>query len=479
MLSYRLILGLVLLFSITELWAARDRPNIVLIMTDNHGAWTLGCYGNRDIRTPNIDRLAAEGTLFEEAYSSNPVCSPTRATWLTGLMPSQHGVHCFLRAGEWQMPPSEKSMLEELKSLPEVLKGEGYRCGLVGKWHLGKSLHPQEGLLDYWVTKPHGGSSTFYGAEVIEDGKVRKEPGYTTDFWTDHALKFLDQYHKEPFFLFLSYNGPYALSKLLLRDGKNRHASYYADKELPSFPREPMHPWQYHNKDYLNNPTSIRRVATEVSGVDDGVGRVMEHLTNLGLVENTLVIFTADQGWQGGQQGIWGMGDHTKPVHAYDGTMHIPLIFWRPGNVPPGVRRKEMVSNYDFFPTMLGYLGLERRGWGVNTPGHDFSPILKGRPVKWENKVYYEFESVRAVRTRDWKFIDRYGKGPDELYNLRRDPQERTNVVDDAFTVITREKLREDLADCFRTYSEKEYNLWQGGGSKVKLYTPEDFGREP
>jgi len=160
---------LILLLSV-ELWADAKRPNLVLIMTDNHGAWTLGCYGNPDIRTPNIDRLASQGTLFTRAFASNPVCSPTRATFLTGLVPSQHGVHCFLRAGRLQVGPEARCTLDEITSLPEVLRDAGYRCGLAGKWHLGSNLTPQEGFDDYWVTMPHGGTSTFYDAQIIQDG---------------------------------------------------------------------------------------------------------------------------------------------------------------------------------------------------------------------------------------------------------------------------------------------------------------------
>ncbi len=172
--------------------AAAERPNVVLIMTDNHGAWTLGCYGNKDIRTPNIDKLAEEGTLFDNAFASNPVCSPTRATTLTGLIPSQHGVHCFLRGGRLQTGPDARNTLDEFTSIPEVLKREGYRCGLVGKWHLGGNATPQEGMDDYWITMPHGGTSTFYDAKIIEDGKQRTEPEYLTDFWTKHAVKFIN-----------------------------------------------------------------------------------------------------------------------------------------------------------------------------------------------------------------------------------------------------------------------------------------------
>src|SRR5262249_36108018 len=156
--------------------------------------------------------------------------------------------------------------IREFRTLPKVLAEAGYVCGLSGKWHLGGNEKPQEGF-SYWITMPHGHTTTFYDAEVIEDGKVRKEPTYLTHFWTDHGIQFIERTREKPFFLFLAYNGPYGLGQSLLKPARNRHAAYYADKELPSFPREMMHSWLFNNKEYLNNVQAIRRVAAEVSGV--------------------------------------------------------------------------------------------------------------------------------------------------------------------------------------------------------------------
>jgi arylsulfatase A-like enzyme len=130
-----------------------DHPNVILILTDNHGPWTLGCYGSPEIRTPHIDRLAEEGTLFERAYANNAVCSPTRATYMTGLMPCQHGVHRYLGAGGAQIGPRAYCTISEFRTLPKILHEAGYVCGLSGKWHLGGNMQPQEGF-EYWITKP-------------------------------------------------------------------------------------------------------------------------------------------------------------------------------------------------------------------------------------------------------------------------------------------------------------------------------------
>ncbi len=463
---------------------AIDRPNVVLIMTDNHGAWTLGCYGNQDIRTPNIDALASQGMLMTRAFASNPVCSPTRATFLTGLIPSQHGVHCFLAGGGLQTGPEARSTLDQVTSLPEVLSGAGYSCGLVGKWHLGGNLHSQEGFNDYWVTMPHGGTSTFYGAQVIENGQIREEPQYLTDFWTEHAVNFISNNapSDKPFFLFLAYNGPYSLSRLLLREGRNRHATYYADKELLSFPREPTHPWQMHNRDFSNNATSIRRVATEVSGIDDGVGTVMSALRQHGLDDNTIVVFVADQGWVGGHGGFFGMGDHTRPVTARDGMMRIPMIWRFPKKILAGSVSDAMVTNYDFMPTLLNVLGLgDKMPEQPKSPGQDFSRLLlndsslaDNSSIDSDQPVYYEFEGLRCIRTPNWKYIHRHANGPHELYNLANDPDEFDNLVDRAEHQTTRDKLKLQLDNFFNEYAVPKYDMWRGGGSQARTHVGVD-----
>jgi arylsulfatase A-like enzyme len=445
---------------------AQDRPpNVVLIMTDNHGAWTLGCYGNRDIRTPHIDRLAGDGVRYTRCFSSNAVCSPTRATFLTGLLPSQHGVHCYLGANEHQMGPGAKSQIGEFRSLPKILSDAGYVCGLSGKWHLGGNLTPQDGFTS-WITMPAGHTTTFHGAPVIENGAVRKEPQHLTDLWTDRAVRFVEENRARPFFLFLAYNGPYGLGESLADGGRNRHTDHYADKELPSFPRQPAHPWLHNNKQFLSNPKAIRRYASEVSAVDDGVGRVLEKLRDLGLEKDTVVVFTADQGWAGGQHGIWGMGDHTRPLTAFDEELQIPMIWRHPGRIPAGKTSDALISNYDFLPTLVSYLGLKDR---TASPGRDFSPGQGGATMPGKEEVFYEFENTRAIRTPDWKLIvRRFPKGPDELYDLKADPGETRNLVDDPAHAATRDALLGRLEPFFDRVADPQYDLWRGGKSKVR-----------
>jgi arylsulfatase A-like enzyme len=446
-------------------------PNVVLIMTDNQASWTLGCYGNPEIRTPHIDRLAREGVLFSRCFSSNAVCSPTRATYLTGLLPSQHGVHCYLRANEAQIGPDAYNVIEEFTTLPQILAERGYVCGLTGKWHLGGNEKPQEGFT-YWVTKPDGHTSTFYGAEVIEDGRIRQEPTYLTDFWTNHGIRFIEQNRDRPFFLFLAYNGPYGLGASLQRPARNRHGAYYADKALKSFPREPAHPWLKQNHQFLGDLTAIRRYAAEVSGIDDGVGRILGTLDRLALTRDTLVVFTADQGLCAGQHGLWGMSDHGRPLNTYDETCHIPLVFCHPDAIAAGRKSDLMVSNYDFLRTILSYLGLrDRIPAKPQGPGRDYSPVLHGRTPEWENVTFFEIENTRMIRTPEWKYTRRFPEGPDELYDLRSDPGERTNLIDRAEHANTRSRLAARLEAFFVRYAEPKYDLWHGGGSKTLLLT--------
>lgn len=467
------LLTSVLLFALLLDAAAAVRPvNLVFILTDNQGAWTLGCYGNPDIRTPNIDRLAAEGIRFTRALSSNPVCSPTRATFLTGLIPSQHGVHSFLDP-QYMMGPKAYNTLQEFTSLGEVLRDAGYTCGLSGKWHLGANLTPSEGF-GFWVTKPDGHTREFYDQGVIEDGKVRKEAGYTTDLWTRKGIRFIEQNKDRPFFLYLAYNGPYSLGNLMLNPARNRHADYYRGKHFSSFPVDAMHPWQHANKQFHNRQVAMERVAAETSGVDDGVGEIMATLKRLGLDGHTLVAYAADQGWMGGQNGMWGMGDHFRPIGAHELMMQIPLLFRQPGRIPAGKTSDLLVSNYDFLPTVLSYLGRPASmASKPKSPGRDFSPVLLGQTIPWDNVVFYEMETCRAVRTEDWKYVARFPNGPYELYDMREDPRERFNLYGQPGTDARRAELAKRLDDFFSRYADPQYDIWRGGRSKARRLATE------
>ena len=450
---------------ISPFLAAAAPVNLVFILTDNHGAWTLGCYGNKEIRTPNIDRLAAEGMLFTRAYCNNSVCSPSRATFLTGLLPSQHGVHAYIPDAA-QVGPRAYSVIQEFRALPEILAEAGYACGLSGKWHLGNNLHPQKGFT-YWFTKKGGHTTAFYNDDMIWEEKLYKEPRYTTDAITEHALQFLEQNRNKPFFLYLTYNGPYGLGKVVQEQHQNRHTAYYADKPMDSFPREKVSPWLKANRFAVNNVTSMRSYAAATSGVDDGVGQVLEKLKTLGLDEKTLVVFSADQGLNAGHGGYWGMGDHSRPINTQDATLRIPLIFRHQGQIAPGKTSDLMVQNHDFLPTVLEYLSLEQKAPASPVlPGHSFAPVLRGKELPWENLVYHDFENTRMIRSPKWKLTLRHPQGPDEFYDMEADPDERENLIHVNQHASVRRDLEQKLKAYFARYADPKYDRWKGGATK-------------
>jgi arylsulfatase A-like enzyme len=475
-LSLVVLTGLVLFSPV----AAQDKkpPNLVVIMTDNHGSWTLGCYGNPDIKTPHLDQLARDGILFTQAFANNAVCSPTRASFLTGLMPSQHGVHTYLRAGNLQIGPKAECTIRDYGTLPAILRSLGYICGLVGKWHLGDNLHPQLGF-STWVTTPHGHTLEFYDQDVIENGKIRKEPTYLTQYWTDRGVKFITENKDRPFFLFLTYNGPYGLGKSMQNPPRNEFAELYKGKTLKSYPREKMHPWLFSTKELHNNETVMQRYASEVSAVDAGVGRILAELKKHDLDSNTLVIFLGDQGLAVGQNGLWGMGDHTRPLSAFTHQLQIPLIVRHTGHIPPGQKCERIVTNYDLFPSILHYLGkADRLPKNPPLPGRDLTPLLLGKQIDWDDVAYFDFENVRAIRTPEWNYIERFRQEPNELYHWKDDPDERKNLYGHKEHQAVQKELHDRLHKFFARHSEPRWDLWNGGGSRTHLLTAELFKKK-
>ena len=297
---------------------------------------------------------------------------------------------------------------------------------------------------------------------------------------TRRGIEFIEQNKERPFFLYLAYNGPYSLGNLMLNPARNRHAEYYADKQFPSFPRDAMHPWQHDNKQFHNNLTAMRRVAAETSGVDDGVGEIMTTLKRLGLDDNTLVVYASDQGWMGGQNGMWGMGDHFRPIGAHELMMKIPLIFRQPGRIPPGKTSDIIVSNYDFMPTVLSHLGLgEKMPQKPKSPGRDFSAVLRGESIPWDNVMFYEMETCRAIRTDRWKCVLRHPDGPFELYDMQADPQERFNLHGQPGTDAVRAELTARIGEFFARHADPQYDIWKGGRSKASRLKDKETAAKP
>ncbi len=466
--------------------SAGSRPNVVLIIADNQPARLLGIYGNREIATPNIDTLARSGVFFRNAFAASGVCSPTRASLLTGLMPSQTGVHVAL-PGQPEM--TGWSAIEEFRNLPQTLADAGYVTGLVGKYHLGRHERPQLGF-SWWVTFPAGHTTTFYDQEVIDNGRRYRVEEHLTDYWTGKAIEFIEGRRdaEEPFFLYMSYNGPYMLPPTVLLPPRNRHAERYRNSP-PSMPHEPIHPyleewargrgptdqmldegttaWRAINA--INNPVAMINTAAETTMVDDGVGRLLTALEENGLRDNTLVIYTSDQGARYGHGGLWGNTSWSFPFTVHGVNMEVPLVFSQPGRVAAGQVREEFINQVDMFPTLLDYLGLGRLNI-QDSPGKSFAAFLGGKELEWDDAAFFEFVTVRVLRTKRWKYMKRFDTGePDTLFDLIRDPDEKHNLADDPTHAEVIAELDRRLSKFFAQYSAPEYDLWNGGSAKAIL----------
>ncbi|MBT7952635.1 MAG: sulfatase-like hydrolase/transferase [Gammaproteobacteria bacterium] len=474
-----------LVFFSSSLFATNSRPNIVLIVSDNQSHSLIGTYGNAEIKTPNIDRLAEHGVQFNQAFSVNGVCSPTRATLLTGLMPSQTGIHVALPS-DINVP--NWSGIEEFRNIPQTFSEAGYNTALVGKYHLGMPQKPQIGF-QYWVTFPSGHTTTFYDQTVIDNGKQYEVAEHLTDFWTKKAVEYLSQQKKDkPFFLYLAYNGPYNLPPTVTMEPRNRHADYYKN-HTPSMPQESVHPYlknwaqglrgpsnlmlkegttAWKAIEALNNKTAMINAASETTMVDDGVGTIMETLKKLGIDDNTIVIYTSDQGASYGHNGLFGNTSWSFPFTAHNINMQIPLILSHPGKIKAGVKSDKIINQYDLFPTLLEYAGMKDKTI-ANSPGKSFMPFLQGNSIKnWDDAAFFEFVTVRVIRTSKWKYMKRLDdeEEPNTLYDLNNDPDEKINLIDDPAYAKTRDSLDKRLTAFFTKYSDSKYDVWNGGSAK-------------
>ncbi len=444
-------------------------PNILFILTDDQGAWALGAAGNREIRTPHLDRLAADGLRLENCLCASPVCSPARATLLTGRIPSQHGVHDWIRQGnlderdlaglEGHAFAGDARAIDYLHGQPaltDFLAAGGYTCGISGKWHLGDSLHPQKSF-SYWQVVPYGGSDYFNGPMIV-DGRVRLEPRYLTDAITDNALAFLEQQagREQPFYLSVCYTAPHSPWDAAQHPADLR--GLYADCPFESVPELPAHPWAI-NSAPRGTGERRRELLTgyyaAISGVDRGVGRLLAWLDEHGLREDTLVVFTSDNGMNMGHHGLWGKGNATFPANMYEESVKIPAIFSHPGSLPGGAVSDALLSHYDFMPTLLDYVGLPNPE-AERLPGRSFAPLLRGEALEERESlvVFDEYGPTRMIRTRRWKYIHRYPYGPHELYDLETDPGEQHNRIADSGTIETAAALSHELAEWFARYAD-------------------------
>jgi arylsulfatase A-like enzyme len=376
------------------------------------------------------------------------VCSPSRATLLTGRIPSQHGVHDWIREGN--VGANAIRYLEGELTYTDLMARRGWTCLLSGKWHLGDSQIPQHGFT-HWFAHQRGGGP-YNDAPMVRNGQCVSEPGYVTHAITNEALMLIDRCAdlNIPFYLSVHYTAPHSPWTGHPQD----IVDSYDDCPFNSCPQEPRHPWATELTDQcLGNREMLKGYFAAVTAMDADVGRILDKLAERGLRENTLVVFMSDNGFSCGHHGFWGKGNGTNPRNMYENSIKVPAIFSHPGVIPPGRAESAMVSAYDFMPTLLDYLGLPIPT-DRNLPGVSFLPILRGEEMdQRENVVIFdEYGPVRMIRTKEWKYVYRHAYGPHELYDLVNDPDERVNLAADPAQAQRIRELKAAMDEWFARY---------------------------
>lgn len=402
--------------------AAATKPNILIILTDDQGRGDYGAFGTKDIRTPAIDRLCREGMTFDNFYANSCVCSPSRAALLTGCYPDRVGVPGVIR--EEEPNDSWGYLSPRAVLLPSLLKPAGYHTAIVGKWHLGISSPntPTErgfdlfdGFLgdmmdDYWTHLRHGQNFMRHNGETVQP------QGHATDVFTEWAVRYLKERahetnRQQPFFLYLAYNAPH--------DPVQPPPEWLAKVRV----REP------------EMPPKRQKLVALIEHLDAGIGRVLDTLDETGLTQNTLVLYSSDNGGvlaNGANNGPWRGGK----THMYEGGLRVPFAARWPGQVAPGSRSDRMALTMDLFATALDAAGVAPRD-GVD--GLSILPTLRGQAqpeprasfyfVRREGGPIYGGKTIEALRQGDWKLLQDSPFAPLELYNLKNDPKETTNLA--------------------------------------------------
>ena len=392
----------------SALAAEARKPNILFFYADDMGYNELGCYGNQDFRSPNIDSIAKNGIRFTQGYVSAPLCSPSRAGLMTGRYQTRFGHENNSMAADRCLPLTETTLANRLKSL-------GYATGIVGKWHLGstsESLPMKRGFDEYYGVTANPGS--YFQPEGFIDSRLSAEPRtapakdfYTTDAFAAWAVDWIGRHKDGPWFLYFPFNAI--------------HAPHEAtDKYLQRFA-------------HLSDPQH-RTLAAMLSAMDDAIGRVLAKLKELGQEQNTLVFFISDNGAPNGEPGRQGRNGN-KPLRGqknttWEGGIRLPFMMQWPGKLPAGIVSDTPVIQLDVMPTcVVAAGGKVDPAWALD--GVDLMPFLtgaaKGRP---HQTFYWRIDGMWAVRDGDWKLVHgRTGSGQPELFNLANDVSEQNDLA--------------------------------------------------
>ena len=425
--------GLTTAFVVDDVAHALERPNIVMIFTDDQGVHDVGCYGS-EIPTPRIDRLASEGMRFTQFYAASSICTPSRYGLLTGRYP-QRSQDQLLGALMFMSPDdANRGLRQGERTYVELLQRSGYQTALVGKWHLG---HGQE---QFWPTK-HGFDSFFghtggcvdffslrYGIlpDWYRGREIVETDGYATDVITDEAITLLQKHAaqaeaiRKPLYLHLSYNAPHF--------GKAWDASANATQNV----MQPK-PSDLERVSQIKDPLR-RAFAAKVFGLDESIGRVLDELDDLAMSEHTIVIFMTDHG------GDPDYGGSNFPLRGgkatlFEGGLRVPCIVRWPGHVAAGSENDSVACAIDWFPTLCDIVGIDRAHFELD--GQSILSMLQSEPAQqqtrtliWRTGAHAELErqSWTAVREGDWKWVQPPGAEA-MLFDLANDPGEQQNVA--------------------------------------------------
>jgi len=439
-----------------------ERPNILVFQSDDHGQWAAEPYGNRELRNPSLQELARTGTRLDRAFTTCPVCSPGRASFWTGKVPSAHGIHDFLASKH------EKSAhhpgLQGQVTLAQQLQRAGYRTGLAGKWHCHHNERHHPGF-DHWYGNCTGsGNGPHFGRlRFSHNGTLTDRFGYQTPMVTDAALDFLRQSGDgKPFFLYVGYTDTHApFEKLPPRLVQAYSKATFADVPEESPPAQYGGAWLRGGRkpaDPAGHRECLAQYYAGVTFMDEQVGRILDELEAQGLRENTLVIYTADHGHMNGQHGLYGKGNATRPQNFFDESILVPcLMSWPNGGIPADASRREPVDLCDVYATLLEVADAPPAEDGVARPGRSVLPMIAADASDWRTWQCCEYGNARMIRTERYKLIRRSvgldGPFPDELYDLVDDPRETTNRIGDPTYQNVTHELDGRLQAYFQRYA--------------------------
>ena len=436
-----------------------ERPNIVFLYADDQAAWTIGALGNRQAKTPNLDRLYAEGVGLTNAFTTTPVCSPSRAGLLASRYGTEIGITDYLSTAQ----EPDNGLDPDLPTWPKLLRESGYSTAFIGKWHVGsqdRHLPTNNGYDLFYGFRSGAGISK--DPKIESQGQLRVVPGYTPDVLTDEAIRFIRASSgRAPFLLSLHFWAPHANTSNRTPDGDRTwlplsEIDWNPFRKLDVSLPEPDYP-------DLDVPRARRMLAEylgSVASLDRNVGRVLAVLDELAAARETVVVFTSDHGFNMGHNGIWHKGNGRWLLttnrgyrsNMYDHSIRVPAVVRWPERFAAGETVDQVVLNLDWFPTILAMAGVAIPP-GVVIRGESFLPLLEGRVIPWRTSFYGEYLQLhqehvdqRMWRTPEWKLVRDSRPDMDELYNLSEDPGEHENLIRNPSAEAARALARLDSA---------------------------------